>query len=167
MVHVVHRWWRFAIAAAAAALVLAVPAGAEAAGPFTEFAGSWSGSGHIRLDAGRSETLRCKAYYSPRAGGAAMGLALRCASASNKIDLRANLSSNGNRVAGSWEERSYNASGRVYGRASGGNIRLSIEGSALSGSLSVTTSGRTQSISVATNGATVRGIQLNMRRDGG
>ena len=77
-----------------------------------------------------------------------MGLALRCASASNKIDLRATLNSTGSRIAGNWEERTFNVSGSASGQASGNAIELAIDAGVLSGSMNVTTNGKTQTISV-------------------
>lgn len=145
-------------------LVLAGPAEA-AAGVFTPYGGSWSGGGHIRLEGGRTEALRCSANYSPRGGGAALGLALRCASASNRIELRASLRSNGNRVSGSWEERSYNTSGGVSGIVSGNQMRLSISGGAIAGVMVVTTTGRSQSISVRTDTSALRGVNISLRRN--
>ena len=147
------------------ALALAGPVGAVAAGPFDSLGGSWSGSGHIKLDDGRTEGLKCRAYYSPRGGGSSVGLSLRCASASNKIDLRASLKSTSGRVAGSWEERTFNVSGSASGRAAGNSIRLAIDSGLLSGSMAVTTNGRNQSISVRTDGPALRGVSISLRRD--
>jgi hypothetical protein len=137
---------------------------AAAAGPFDSLNGSWSGAGSIRLDDGRTEGLKCKAYYSPR-GGASMGLALRCASASNKIDLRATLNSTGSRIAGNWEERTFNVSGSASGQASGNAIKLAIDAGVLSGSMNVTTNGKSQTISVRTDGTGLRGVNINLSRD--
>jgi hypothetical protein len=157
--------WRLPAAAIAFLVIASGGMAVSAAGPFAPFEGSWSGAGQVRLDSGKTEGIRCKAYYSPRSGGASLGLALRCASASNKIELRASLSSAGSRVHGSWEERSYNASGNVSGTASGNEIKLSINGGGLSGSMAVTTTGRSQSISVRTDGSGLRGVQISLRRD--
>ncbi len=156
------RWWA---AAAIGLLSLVVGIGAEAASPFAELDGAWSGSGRIRLEDGKSEVLKCKAYYLPKSGGAELGLALRCASASNKIELRANLASSGSRVSGSWEERTFNASGSVSGHASDNRIDLSIDGGGFNGSMAVTTTGRSQVISVSTNGIALRGVNVNLQRD--
>jgi hypothetical protein len=136
----------------------------SATGPFASLIGSWSGSGSIRLDDGRSEALKCKAYYSPK-GDENLGLALRCASSSNKIELRAQLTATGNRVVGRWEERTFNASGTVAGHSSGSNMRLAIDGGGFSGSIAVTTEGRSQVISVATQGVALKGVSVNLRRD--
>jgi hypothetical protein len=136
----------------------------RAAGAFAVLNGSWSGSGSIRLDDGRSEALKCRAYYSPK-GDENLGLALRCASSSNKIELRAQLTATGNRVAGHWEERTFNAAGTVAGHASGNNIKLAINGGGFSGSMAVITDGRSQVISVATQGVALKGVSVNLRRD--
>lgn len=156
--------WRPVAAVVVASLALAFTAPSHAASPFATLSGSWSGSGQIRLENGRSESIRCSANYAPRAGGAAVGLSLRCASASNRIDLRASLSTNGDRVSGSWEERSYNASGSISGVASGSSLRLSISGGGLSGYMVVTTTGGSQSISVRTDSAGLRGVNISLRR---
>jgi hypothetical protein len=154
---------RFAAAIALAFVGLASPA--DAAGPFATYTGTWSGSGHIKLDSGKTEALKCKAYYMPKDGGDSIGLALRCASASNKIELRAQLAASGGRVSGSWEERTFNAAGSVSGEATSTHIRLAIAGGGFSGSMSVTTTGASQSISVTTQGVALRGINISMRRE--
>lgn len=156
-----------AAAFALAVLGLATAAAVAApAGPFAALVGTWSGAGHVKLDDGKTEGLKCKAYYTPRSGGAALGLALRCASASSKIELRANLSSASGSVSGSWEERSFNAAGTVSGHASDTNMRLSINGGGFSGSMTVTTAGSIQSISVAAQGSSLKGVNITLKRDG-
>jgi len=160
------RIWRPALAAAGIVLVsVSGVAGAAAAGPFDTLGGSWSGAGNIRLEDGRTEGLKCKAYYSPRSGGASMGLALRCASASNKIELRATLNSTGSRIAGNWEERTFNVGGSASGQANGNTIRLAIDAGVLAGSTSVVTNGTSQTISVRTDGAALKGVNISLRRD--
>ncbi len=94
-----------------------------------------------------------------------MGLSLRCASASNRIDLHANLRASSGRVVGNWEERSFNVSGRASGRAAGNSIRLAIDGGVFAGSMAVTTNGRVQTISVRTDGVALRGVNISLRRD--
>ena len=146
-----------------AVVMLAGSAPPSAADVLSNFSGNWSGGGQFRLENGRSEALRCSANYSPRGG--ALGLSLRCASASNRIELRANLVSRGNRVSGTWEERSYNVSGNVSGTAAGNSLRLGINGGGISGSMVVTNTGASQSISVRTDGAALRGINISLRRN--
>jgi len=148
------------VLAAALTLGSATPSAADA---LAGLSGSWSGAGQFRLQDGRSESLRCSANYLPKRQ--ALGLSLRCASSSNRIELRANLVSRGSRVSGTWEERSYNVSGNVSGIGAGNSLRLGINGGGLAGSMVVTTVGGSQSISVRTDGAALRGINIRLRRN--
>jgi hypothetical protein len=157
--------WRRAGAALVCVVFALAGSAVRAAGPFAQLDGTWSGSGRINLEDGRSEGLKCKAYYTPKADGAEIGLALRCASASSKVELRANLTSAGSRVSGSWEERSFNASGTVTGQVSPNQIKLTINGGGFSGSMAVTTTGKSQVISVATQGVAFKGVNVNLQRD--
>jgi len=154
---------RLSAAAAFATLALGASASGSSADPLSYLSGSWSGAGQFKLENGRSETLRCNANYSPKRE--ALGLSLRCASASGRIELRAHLVSRGNRVSGTWEERSYNVAGNVSGIGAGNSLRLGINGGGLSGSMVVTTMGGSQSISVRTDGAALRGINIRLRRN--
>jgi hypothetical protein len=159
-------WWRPAAGVAAVLMLASTTASAVHAqgGVFAAFSGSWTGSGQIRLDGGQREAIRCSASYVPRSGGTGLGLSLRCASASGRVELRASLSASGGRVAGTWEERSYNIAGQISGTASGGNLRLSFSGGGVSGSMTVTTSGGSQSISMRTD-SVLQGVNVSLRRN--
>jgi hypothetical protein len=157
--------WRLAITALACALFAFAAGAADATSPLAQLDGTWSGSGRIDLTNGESEGLKCTAYYTPKEGGAEVGVALRCASASNKVELRANLVSDGSRVSGSWEERTFNASGTVTGQASATQIKLAINGGGFSGSMAVTTTGKSQVISVLTAGLALKAVNVKLQRD--
>ncbi len=156
--------WRPVAGAVLGTVLLAASGSAQAASAFAGLGGSWSGSGHIKLENGQREAIRCSANYVPRSGGNAMGLSLRCASASGRVELRASLEARGSRVSGTWEERSYGVSGDVSGVASGGNLRL-VFGGSLSGAMLVTTSGNSQSISVRTDTTALQGVNVSLRRN--
>ncbi|MGL4397475.1 MAG: hypothetical protein ACRCS9_13120 [Hyphomicrobium sp.] len=131
--------------------------------PFPSLAGTWSGSGTARLEGGKTESLRCKGYYTNGSGGNNLGLSIRCANASAKVELRANLNyANGN-VTGDWEERTYNQSGSVTGKASSNKMSLAISGG-IQGSMSVSVAGGSHSVSVSTGGPTLKGINISMSR---
>lgn len=138
------------------------PLGA-APSPFIELAGTWSGSGQIRLQGGQSEQLSCRAYYTPKSGGAELGMAIRCASTSYKIELRSALQYDAGAVTGSWEERTFNVTGDVSGRATGGQIHLTFKGN-VTGSMSVTYSGANQNVTIATSGSELSGVTLRLAR---
>ena len=81
-----------------AVLALAValvpwPNGRAAAGPFDTLLGSWQGAGQIKLSDGRTERLKCNAYYT--GGGSQLGMAIRCQSESSNVEIRSKLSQTG------------------------------------------------------------------------
>lgn len=138
------------------------PAAAES--PFASLAGTWSGAGQIKLDGGKTENIRCKAYYTTNTGGAGLGMAIRCASASNKIEMRAQLSYADGKIAGDWEERTFNATGKVVGKAAANNMSLVIDGGGLNGSMSVRLGETSQLVSISTTGSAFRGLNLSLTR---
>lgn len=152
----------FAVGAAIILAPLALPALA-AENPFTQLAGTWSGSGTAQLEGGKTESLRCKGYYTNGDGGAALGLSIRCANASAKVELRANLSYANGAVSGSWEERTYNQSGTINGKANGTKMNLSISGG-IEGSMSVSVAERHHSVTVSTAASALKGINISMSR---
>jgi len=136
---------------------------ARAESPFDMLAGTWVGSGQIRLDNGKSEALKCRAFYTQKDAGG-LGIALRCASASNKIELRASLSQDRGAIDGSWEERTFNAAGTVKGKMTPSRINLSITGGSFSGSMNVSILGERHSVSIETNGIGLKGVSINLSR---
>jgi hypothetical protein len=153
--------WASAIAMG---LALSVgPAGAASDNPFVELAGTWSGSGTARFDGGKTESLRCRGYYTNNGNPQSLGLSIRCANASAKVELRASLMNSNGAISGSWEERTYNQSGTVSGRASPNRMNLSITGG-ISGSMTVAISGGSHSVTVATSGPSFKGVNISMSR---
>lgn len=153
------------LGAAALALAFAAATPAMAEGAFASFGGNWRGSGNITLSGGQKEKLTCKAYYNPKSGGAELGIALTCSSQSNKIELRANLNSSGDKVTGSWEERAFNSSGNITGRANGNKMNLSISGT-LTGTMSISTGGGSQSVNINTDGTGFKSVSLTLSKGG-
>jgi hypothetical protein len=147
----------------AAVMVLAAPAGVAAETPFSSLAGSWAGTGQLRLDGGKTEQLSCRASYNPKDNGASLGMSLRCASPNYKVELRSSLRYDGGRISGDWEERTFNAGGGVSGRATPGSIQLSFTGN-IAGSMSVTTAGGTQRVSMTTSGTGLAGLSLSLTK---
>jgi hypothetical protein len=137
---------------------------ARAETPFLSLSGTWSGGGQVKFSGGNAESLRCRAYYTPKDTGQSLGLSIRCASQSNKIELRANLNYEGGKVTGSWEERTFNAAGKVTGQASVGKISLSINGGGFNGSMSVGTTGSQQTVVIQTDGIGLQSVNINLSR---
>ncbi len=152
-----------ALIAASALLVSFAAPPAMAEGAFASFNGTWRGAGNITLSGGQKEKLTCKAYYNPKSGGAELGIALTCSSQANKIELRANLSSSGDTVSGSWEERAFNSSGSIAGKASGSKLNLSISGT-LTGTMSISTGDSSQSVNIRTDGTGFKSVSLTLSK---
>jgi hypothetical protein len=152
-----------AVSIAIAALAVfspAIPSHADPS-PFDTLLGSWGGAGEIQLDKGQRERIKCSAYYT--GGGAQLGLAIRCASDSYKIEIRSKLSYSGGRLSGSWEERNFNAQGNAAGTATPTKISLSISG-AVSGTMLVSYTQSRQSVSIATHGVALKSVSITLSR---
>ena len=142
---------------------LALPApSALADTAFDSLLGSWAGSGQIRYEDGRSESVRCTAYYTE--GGQRLKLAIRCRSSSNEIEIRGQLVARGDVVSGTWEERTFNASGEANGRVSRNHLTLSVTGGGFSGSMSVAYGTGRQVVTISTQGIAMRGVSVIMSR---
>jgi hypothetical protein len=150
---------------ASLAILAALAAGAvtsAAAGSLAPLEGSWGGAGTATFEGGSREKLRCNGYY--RSNGPDLGMVIRCASPGGaKIELRGNLKESGGRVSGTWEERTYNATGNVSGSASAGSLRVSISG-AITGSMSVSFTQSSQSVSISTIGTALRTVNISFSR---
>ncbi|MGH6804218.1 MAG: hypothetical protein ACREC3_12750 [Methyloceanibacter sp.] len=134
---------------------------AAAGNPFDTLLGSWRGSGQIQLSDGRSERLKCNAYYT--GGGSQLGMAIRCQSESSNVEIRSKLSQSGGRITGTWEERSFNATGTAAGQASDDKISLQISGG-VTGTMSVSYSGSRQSVAISTQGIALKSVTIDLSR---
>jgi hypothetical protein len=143
------------------AALAAAPAGSTG-GPFQAFVGSWNGNGQVRLQDGRSEQIKCLAFFTDRAPG--LGIALRCASSGSKIDLRAQLTGDGKSVSGRWEERQFNANGSLTGTQAGGKLTLQMDGGGLKATVVATVTGAAQTFVISTDAGTVRGAQISLTK---
>lgn len=148
-----------ALAVPVALVTLATPSMADPT--FDTLLGSWGGSGTYKLQDGTSEKLKCDAYYT--GGGSQLGIAVRCSGQANKIEMRSKLSSNGGALSGSWEERTYNASGDVTGKLTEQSIKLAISGG-VGGSMTISYDKSKQSVAIATQGIPLKSVTVSLSR---
>ena len=94
---------RFLLPGLAAFTLIISAIAAPADSSFNSLLGAWSGSGQVRYLSGDTEGIRCTAYYT--GGGTKLGLAIRSKSASNDIEISGVLTHQGEKVSGTWEER--------------------------------------------------------------
>lgn len=157
-----------AFAIAAAALLLAGATGPAAAdGPFSDFGGSWSGTGKIRVQGQSPERLRCKANYRPRGNNdTQVDLQLTCDSDSYKFDLVGDFAIDADsKLSGRWTENSRNVGGTAIGNVKGDRMQIHIESSAFSATLVMITKGKQQKISFdAHGGGQVVDSSITLRR---
>jgi hypothetical protein len=140
-------------AAAISSMLLFVPAMtaiADQSSAVSTLLGTWSGNGRITYTDGSSEGIHCNAYYS--GGGSELRMAIQCKSDKNPIHIRSQLRIDGNRATGSWEERTFNASGTASGSVSGGSMSLNIGGGGFSGTMSVSFGKSSHSVTISTQG---------------
>ncbi len=134
---------------------------ADTRNPFDVLLGSWRGSGQIELSEGRTERLKCNAYYT--GGGSQLGMAIRCQSENSNVEIRSKLSQSAGRITGTWEERTFNAEGSASGQATGGKISLQISGG-VTGTMLVAYSGSRQSVSISTQGIALKSVTIDLTR---
>jgi hypothetical protein len=155
---------RLSSALALAALLVLAPRSvpqAAAANPFDLLLGSWRGTGYFRLQDGTQERILCNTYYT--GGGSQLGMAIRCQSDVSKIEIRSKLSKSGNRITGTWEERTYNAEGTASGNATNDKINLQISGG-VTGSMLVSYTSSRQSVSISTQGIPLQSVSITLAR---
>src|SRR5438270_5889101 len=148
-------------AAIGAALMLSASAGHAQSGPFSGFNGAWSGNGTVALSDGTTERIRCKADYKVDGTGLGLKQNLRCASDSYKFDLSSDVTSQGDRIFGSWSEASRNVFGNLQGTAGGGQIDVFVEASGFAANLSLRTNGNKQTVQINSKGE-IRGVTITM-----
>ena len=129
--------------------------------PFDTLLGSWRGNGQIKLSDGRTERLKCNAYYT--GGGSQLGMAIRCQSESSNVEIRSKLSQTGGRISGTWEERTFNAEGTASGEASSDKLSLQITGG-VTGTMQVSYSGSRQSVAISTQGIALQSVTIDLTR---
>jgi hypothetical protein len=146
--------WRRSAAALTTALFLlmgALPHASAAAGPFAMLAGTWSGTGKIRVG-DTTERIRCSATYR-LSGEHDVKLQLACTSDTYKFDLTGDFTADDHDViSGLWTERSRGVGGTAIGAAHGDKFRIHIETSAFAGNLNMVTRGSRQTVSIDTHG---------------
>jgi hypothetical protein len=134
---------------------------AAAGNPFDLLLGSWRGTGYFRLQDGTQQRILCNTYYT--GGGSQLGMAIRCQSDVSKIEIRSKLSKSGSHISGTWEERTYNATGTASGNATDTKINLAISG-AVTGQMLVSYSSSRQSVSISTQGIPLQSVSISLSR---
>lgn len=150
--------------AAASCLLLAMSVSAMAASPFEELSGYWTGAGSVTLSSGNTERVKCAVTYRVSEGGGQIKQSIRCASTDYSINASADLRVKGEHVTGSWEEKTYSATGEVSGRYTGSSFVLSIQGANFTAAMNVSVSACKQSINISPKGLDVNRISIGLAK---
>lgn len=154
------RMGRWGIAPWALAAMLWQAPAAFAETLFDSLRGSWSGSGQIQYSDGKSESIKCTAYYTGE--GAQLRLAIRCEAGSNKVEIRGQLAAQGQALSGTWEERTFNAAGKASGSLAADKMSLAISGGGFHGSMSVRAAGGKQAVTINAEGIEMRSVTITL-----
>jgi hypothetical protein len=127
---------------------------------FDSLRGSWSGSGQIRYEDGAAEAIKCNAYYTGE--GVELRLAIRCESASSKVEIRGQLTAQGEALSGTWEERTFNASGEAKGRIAADKMSLAVIGGGFKGAMSVSAAGGKQAVNIYAEGIKMKSVSITL-----
>jgi hypothetical protein len=80
--------------------------------------------------------------------------------------MRGQLTASGERVSGTWEERTFHASGEANGRLAGNRMTLSIASGGFSGSMSAVFGGGRQVVTIATEGISLKSVTVTLLKSG-
>jgi hypothetical protein len=159
--------FRLALTAGGLAAIIAFSAPARAqssSGPFEILAGSWSGSGTVSTSDGGRERVRCIAKYAPQSSGHRLGIDLRCASDSYKVEFIGTIIQTGDALSGTWFESTRRVGGRISGKTSGNQFDVRAAGDTFTALLSVKTQGSHQTFSMESPGAWVSRFSIALNR---
>jgi hypothetical protein len=146
---------------------LALPSLAPAqSGPFSAYAGSWSGSGVVTASNGNTERIRCRAHYSVAQSDTDLNQQLRCASDSYHFDVNSVLLADGEgRIRGTWEETTRRANGSVNGQMAGSVVTGHVSGTGFTAEMTVTLRGDRQTVRLAPTGAEITLVAIELHRE--
>jgi hypothetical protein len=102
-------------------------------------------------------------HLQGRQFGARATTSLKCASDSYKFELSSNVTSQGDRIIGTWSEAGRNINGNLQGTAGGGQIDVFVEAAGFAATLNVVTRGNKQAVSISSKGE-IRAVSISMVR---
>jgi hypothetical protein len=154
----------FSLSAAVASLCIFGTVAARSETPFTQFAGSWAGTGIIAVKDGGRERIRCRG--SNTESGNSLRLGLKCASDSYRFELQSDITYESGNISGSWNETTRSVVGSLSGRMSPGRIQATAQSVGFNASLSITSSGGRQNVSIRSPGSEISEVSISLARAG-
>lgn len=158
--------FRFAALCATALFSFAAMQGPALANPFAELSGSWKGDGILEPLGGDAERVICRAKYDVLADTVTQTII--CAGTDYKINAVSNLTYSDGTLTGSWNEKTYGASGGASGSVKGDTIYLRISGESFNARMSIDMSSDRHTVTItqfnAGNGEYRHVASLNLSR---
>ena len=131
------------------------------AAQLSKLIGSWQGNGTAQYADNKNEKIKCNAYYTGESDQ--LNIVVRCASTNYNIHLRSKLQKDGNRLSGTWEERTFNLLGDANGVISHNKVRLTVSGP-LQALMTVNYSASNQTVNIRANGSQLEVVSINLNR---
>jgi hypothetical protein len=150
--------------ALAFAALLSAPALAQAAGPFSAFAGSFHGGGAVIGSDGHRERLSCRFTGTVGGGGESLSQSIVCASDSYRLDIHGHAVAEGGSVSGEWQESTRGVNGSLSGRVSDGHFTGSVSGGSFNAAVSLRASGRRLSFDLRPQGGDVARVDVSLSK---
>jgi hypothetical protein len=145
-------------------LAAPAPAPAQAAGPFSPFAGSFHGGGAVVGSDGHKERLTCRFTGTVGGGGESLTQSIVCASDSYRLDIHGRAASQGGDVTGEWQESTRGVTGSLSGRVSDGHFSGRVSGGSFNATVSLRASGRRLSFDLRPQGGDVARVDVSLSR---
>ena len=121
--------------------------------------GAWRGKGAVTPIGGSPEFVSCHISYAMAAADV-INQVIACAGTDYKLEASSQVTCEGNRLEGWFEERAGNSSGRVSGTISGNNLFIEADSPSFKGNFKVTFKSETDHLVAITQADYATGRQI-------
>ncbi len=152
--------------AAIAPLVAGSPVEAAETPPdkFAPLLGWWIGTGQLFFKDGKREQVKCRATYRWDAESGKLLQAVRCATASGKVEVKAEVWEEADALAGTWSETTYEFNGKLAGAFTPQGMRVKVSGDGLRANMSITVKEQRQLVEIQFHENTLVGLTMLFNR---
>jgi hypothetical protein len=137
---------------------------AQEASPFEKLAGRWVGEGRLGVRESAAETVRCRVTYLVSEQGRQVSQTIRCATASDQLEVRSTVTHASGVLSGSWKELSRNWGGELAGRVMPYGFKVAIKGSEFSANMDIIVKDDRQVIEIQFIDSSLIGLTLVLRK---
>jgi hypothetical protein len=135
------------------------------ANPLQDLPGRWVGSGVAELSNGHREPFNCIVTYIVNPGQTELKQGFRCESPNLKVSTSTVMQVTGSALAGTWQEKNYEKTGRVSGTMTPDGISATVVHQQRQAQVQIATKECDQVIEVTTRpGDVVRSIVAHLKR---